>query len=278
MDTKPLPPPSLEMRRDVTLLVSVPRTYVHLILSRWSEQRKEIATAVMLRAGNHLFALTAEHCVRAREEMRLFFPLGEGQKPSSGILKELTREPLDIAVLELEDRPDVLGCEIEQVCIDLPAPASADADPATVPVFWVIGYPAKLAQASDTTLTAPQIAFGTNLVGAKPDVFALYYHDEAYGIGQDLTCKNSRLPETPVGFSGAGVWGVVPPEGGTLFNPQKHIRLYGIQYAWLDQSRLLKCVPSRIIVEMLVENYPDLKDRLLNLFPTLSQPPAKPTE
>ena len=277
MDMRPLPPPSVETRRDLTVLVSVPRTYVHLILSRWSEQRKEIATAVMLRAGNHLFALTAKHCVCDREEMRLFFPLGQGQKSSSGILKELTREPLDIAVLELEERPDVLACEIEQVCIDLPAPASKDADPAAVPVLWVIGYPAKLAQATDTSLTAPQIAFGTNLVGVKPDVFALYYHDEAYGIGQNLTCQHSRLPETPVGFSGAGVWGVDPPEAGILFNPQKHVRLYGIQYAWLDQSRLLKCVPSRIIVEMLVENYPDLKDRLLSLFPTLSQRPNSTT-
>ncbi len=275
MDMRPLPPPTVETRRELTVLVSVPRTYVHLVLSRWSDQRKEIATAVMLRAGKHLFAVTAKHCVSVKEEMRLFFPLGEGQKSSSGILKEITREPLDIAVLELQERSDVFACDIEQVCIDLPTPPSKDADPATVPMFWVIGYPAKLAQATDSTLAAPQIAFGTNLVGVKPDVFALYYHNEAYGIGQNLSCETSRLPETPHGFSGAGVWGVDRPEDGMLFNPQKHVRLYGIQYAWLDQSRLLKCVPVRVIVELLLENYPDLKDRLHSLFPVLVEETEK---
>ncbi|HEY7329115.1 MAG TPA: hypothetical protein VH592_15845 [Gemmataceae bacterium] len=82
------------------------------------------------------------------------------------------------------------------------------------------------------------------------------------------------MPETPHGFSGAGVWGFDQPEGSTLLNPLKHVRLYGIQFAWLDQSRLLKCVPSRIIVELLSESYSDLKDRLNSLFPTLQQEPV----
>jgi hypothetical protein len=266
-DVKALPPPSVETRRDLIELMKVVRSYVHLVLPRWSEKDgKEIATAVMLRAGSHLFAVTAYHCVS--EEMSLIFRPGEGQKARSQILRTITRKPLDIAVLELEDRPDVLACEIDQVCVDVPKPATKDSDPATEPLFWVVGFPARLAKVSkEDDLSVDQIAFGTNVIGVKPDELTLYYHEEAYGIGQDLTYANSRLPETPHGFSGSGVWGFHRAEGGKLFNPLRHVRLYGIQHAWDKTLRLLKCVPSRVVVELLMENYPDLKDRLTDLFP-----------
>src|SRR5205814_590480 len=73
-EMKLLPPPSVVTRRDLIELMQVVRSYVHLVLPRWSnENGKEIATAVMLRAGNRLFAVTANHCVR--QEMSLHFRL-----------------------------------------------------------------------------------------------------------------------------------------------------------------------------------------------------------
>ncbi len=81
------------------------------------------------------------------------------------------------------------------------------------------------------------------------------------------------MPKTPEGFSGAGVWGLHCPEDGALFNPLKHIHLCGIQYAWTPATRLVKCIPSSIIAEMMVKNYPDLKDRLTGLFPGLTEAP-----
>jgi hypothetical protein len=179
---------------------------------------------------------------------------------------------LDIAVLEVEDRPDVLACEIDQVCIDVLRPASKERNARGESLLWVVGFPSRLAKVGkDNDLSVCQIVFGTNLVSAKPNELALYYHEEAYGIGQNLACGISLLPETPHGFSGSGVWGLHPPEEGTLFNPVRDVRLCGIQHSWVADSRLLKCVPSRVVVEMLLENYPDLKNRLLGLFPALAQ-------
>jgi hypothetical protein len=272
----PLPPPSLARRREITEQMKAARSYTHLLLPRWpkEDEDKEIGTAVILRAGDRLFALTANHCVR--REMALYFPVGEGRSPCGQILATHTREPLDIAVLELENRPDILACHVEQVCIDVPKPATKDSDPEKEPLFWVVGHPARhqVVQATDDHLRVAQIAFGTNLVGAKPDVLALYYHDEGYGVTQDLACALSQLPQTPHGFSGGGVWGVDDPGEGVLFNPLKHVRLYGIQHSWLPESRLLKCVPARVIVEILLANYPHLEDLLLARFPAISEGPA----
>lgn len=108
----------------------------------------------------------------------------------------------------------------------------------------------------------------------KPDDFSLYYHEDAYGIWEDFTYEVSPLPKTPVGFSGGGVWSFNKPEEGKLFDPLKNVRLYGIQYAWLELTRRLKCVPARVIVEMLMENYPDLTNQLKSLFPSLPQKQA----
>jgi hypothetical protein len=65
----------------------------------------------------------------------------------------------------------------------------------------------------------------------------------------------------PVGYERA--------ESGTLFNPLRHIRLYGIQYAWQPSHRLLKCVPASVVVELLQEHYPDMRDKLTSLFRTV---------
>lgn len=138
-DMTPLPPPSLEKRWERIELAKIIRSYASLVIIRWSKNKKDIGTAVLMRAGNHLFAVTAEHCVD--KDMRLSFPLGEGQKPRAQILKMFKRKPLDIAILELEDRPDVLACDIEQVCINLPTPTSKDTDPAAVPIFGLLAIP-----------------------------------------------------------------------------------------------------------------------------------------
>ncbi len=267
-DKADLPPPSLQARQERVEQVRAIRSYAHLIIVRWSKTQKEIGAAVLMRAGKHLLAITAEHCVH--DDMRLAFPVAEGQKSRAQILKAIRKKPLDIAVLELEDRPDALACNIEQVCLDLPTPASKDTDPAAVPVFFVVGYPADAAQMTESTLAVAEEVFGTNIVEVNPNDFSLYYHEDAYGIWEDLTYGVALLPKTPKGFSGGGVWGFSKPGPGELFDPLKHVRLYGIQYAWLDQTRRLKCIPSRVIVEMLFENYPDLRESLTRLFPSLA--------
>ncbi len=276
-DVQPLPPPSVEVRLGLTELTNVVRSYSHLVITRWPEDdsKKEIGTAVMLRAGSHLFALTAKHCIRYRQEMYIRFEPSEGQKSYGHILKEMTRELLDIAVLELEDRPDVLACQIEQLCIDLPKPTTKESDPTTETLFWVVGFPARRVNFNkeEDHLSVHQVSFGTNCVAAEADKLTLYYHQEAYGIDQKLGCAISPLPETPEGFSGGGVWSFPAAESDELFNPMRHVRLYGIQYSWVGgKQRLLHCVPSRVIGELLMENYPDLKDRLIGLFPSLAEP------
>jgi hypothetical protein len=268
MQKKSLPPPSEQTRREVTESIKVIRSYVHLVLPQWNA-KKEVGTAVMLRAGNHLFALTAEHCTG--EGMTIRFRSDEGQTTHARILKVHTSKPLDIAVVELEDRRDVQACDIQQLSLELPSPATEDSDPSTEPLFWVVGYPTDRVQVSDEAVSVDEVAFGTNLVEVEADEFRLYYHEKSYGIGADTRWALAELPKTPHGFSGAGVWRFDHSEERSLFNPLQHVRLYGIQYAWLDITRRLRCVPSRTAAKILATNYPDLKEMVTRLFPALSQ-------
>jgi hypothetical protein len=261
----PLDPPALAVRREVTELMRAVHSYVKLVVHHWTvDDTKPIGTAVLLRAGARLFAVTAKHCVHA--DMSLYFRPADGKNRQSQILHTLTREPLDIAVLELEPRPDVSACDVAQLCLDTPSPARLDGDPAQVPLLWVAGFPARLASFRGDLLTAPQVAFGTNLVRSSRDELELYYHDWSYAVHpESLSCAASRLPETPHGFSGAGVWGLLKAEG--LFNPLRHVRLYGIQHSWHPTTRTLKCVPSGVIAEMLLGRYPDLEGSFAGVLP-----------
>jgi hypothetical protein len=123
-------------------------------------------------------------------------------------------------------------------------------------------------------LIVSQEVFGTNLVGVDTNELWLYYHEEAYGVKHNAsTSELAPLPKTPEGYSGAGVWRFLP-HGHELFSPQRHVKLFGIQYAWGDITRRLKCVPASVIVDILKANYPDLRDRL----PTPAPEAAKPNE
>jgi hypothetical protein len=195
-ESTPLPPPSFEKRRERVEFAKIIRSYTHLMLVRWS--KKLIGTAVMMRAGNRLFAITVEHNVN--EETKLLFPLGDSDKPTSQILKTHKHPSLDIAILELENRPDILACDIAQLAVNLPSLPAKNDDPASVPLVWVAGYPAELAKPTDTGLSAPLEAFGTNIIEVSPETFAVYYPTDAYGVYVDSTFAISPLANEPHGI------------------------------------------------------------------------------
>jgi hypothetical protein len=74
---------------------------------------------------------------------------------------------------------------------------------------------------------------------------------------------------TPHGFSGGGVWAFLQSEPDELFNPQRHVRLYAIQSAWLRDSRLVKCIPIIHWLRLIASTCPDLKETLTQQFPSL---------
>lgn len=262
-----VPPPSLDLRLEVTEVLRAIRSYTYVVKHNWStDASKPIGSVVMIRAWDKLFALTAKHCVS--DDMAIVFRTTDGERQARRIVKTSTLGNYDCAVLELEPRSDISAASIEQICLDQLMPPKPGENPESQSMVWVAGYPSRLARFRGSTCTVTEAAFGTNVVSASPDLLSLYYHKSGFGIDSEtLECGMSDLPATPHGFSGGGVWGLLRPTEGVFYNPLRYIRLFGIQYEWGDISRILKCVPSRVIFAILHKHYREFGERLDSLFP-----------
>jgi hypothetical protein len=264
IDTIPIPPPSHEALTETSELMRAAGSYVNLVLHHWkTDPTKPIGTAVMMRAGERLFAITADHCVA--DDTAIIFPRKDRRRDVGRILNRFTRPDIDLAVLELEAYAPATACDIGQLSVEPPPVIKSDQEFSRHNLQMVVGFPALRARLKGDTLNSTVIAFVTNTVRASETEFELYYHQPADTHGVDpkhLTLGDGNLPEHPEGFSGAGVWSFVPPKAGEIFNPLRHIRLLGIQRAWLPKSRLLKCIPTRAIVDLLRESVPEVNPLL----------------
>ena len=94
----------------------------------------------------------------------------------------------------------------------------------------------------------------------EPGQMSLAYPAEAYQMPPDgSTVELGRMPTTPLGFSGGGVWKAANPAG-AFFDPRRHIQLLGVETHWSPCTRRLRCVPCGVIVEALREFRPGLLD------------------
>jgi hypothetical protein len=256
-----LPPPSAEESRNLVEMVKAASSYIHLVTPHWTERKKEVGTAVALRAKDRLFAITADHC--AESGVTLFFERGEGEPTRSRILRKHTQPPLDVALLELEYRPDVAACHLEQLCFEPLEATTSETQPTLDKLFWAIGFPVERATVSkDDALSAHMCVFASNLIQVTPTELTLYYHRDGTDIGLGRPTTTVPLPESPKGFSGCGIWRLNWPADDGLFNPLRHVSLHGIQHSWISSTRLLRCVPIRVVGELLFREYPELREHL----------------
>src|SRR5437870_6994929 len=122
---------------------------------------------------------------------------------------------------------------------------------------WVVGYPAELAKSSGGRTALYQTSFCTQVLEHSSEELSLHYPANGYQMPQDGTsCEVGETTPSPKGYSGGGVWVTTNPPG-ELFSPHRHIRLVGIQTHWASSSRLVRCVPSKVIAEAIKDFQPD---------------------
>lgn len=245
----PIPPPSDEVIASGNEVCRILTSYTRVTMPY--PGKDSLATSVILRAGERLFAVTAKHCVT--DEVEINNGKRNGRIP---IVHKWLHKNLDIALLELEPQPNLPACSLDQLTKSLPQVINS-----TDPDYWVAGFPRHSAKYENGKMFPTGATFATSLLAVCDDALTLYYHEQGYKVVMDSNqaCAEADLPLTPHGFSGGGVWfNSSSGKDSTLFNPLRHIQLIGIQYSWDKETRILKAVPSLVIWQMLQEACPDV--------------------
>ena len=259
-----LPPPSLAERHEINELMRTVRAYTHPVI--FNTQNPHLGTAVLLRHGERLFAITAAHNIR--DDTSIPFRLGSDSTRavfyvlSTYIHPKYDPKPttskFDLAILELEPNPAATAGEIGQLFTGgfgkLPEGEQKIVSNAFV---WVVGYPAELATSSEGRTVLYQTAFCTQILHHSAEELSLPYPSTVYRMPHDrVSCEIGETTSSPKGYSGGGVWVATNPPG-ELFSPHRHVKLVGIQTHWSRSSRLARCVPSKVIVEAFRDFIPD---------------------
>ncbi len=260
-----LPPPTLAERHEINELMRAVRSYTYPVL--FDTHDPHLGTAVLLRHGERLFAFTAAHNVAADTSIHVRLR-PDAERTRFDILDtfrhpqydpDLDTSKSDLAVLELEPNASVAAGEVAQLYTGtfgkltegVPKPSGSG-------FVWVVGYPAELARPGEKQTTLYQTAFATQILDYAPDELSLHYPETAYQMPHDgVTCEIGNTTSTPKGYSGGGVWAAHIPADG-LFVPQRHIKLIGLQTHWSPSTRLVRCVPSKVMADALKEFKPDL--------------------
>ena len=257
----------LWLRHELNELMRTIRSYVGLVVIH-SKDNLSIGTYNLLRVGDRLFAITAGHNLDGRYELirNNAVRTSERYRVISAHKHEDTER--DIAIIEVENDPGAAAFDLQQLSVEPPQPSSED----SILALWVVGFPACNSSVDQVSmmLNIGQNAIGAKVVEVADDKLTLLYtdedvdvlhHDKGYAVSQ------GKVPESPKGLSGSGVWGLVGVKKDTLFNPARHIKFFGVQHSWLPASRLLNCLPARFVVEMLAKHAPELKEKMKSLFP-----------
>lgn len=260
-----LPAPTLAECHEVNEVMRAVRAYTHPVIL--NAKSPEVGTAVLLRHGERLFAFTAAH--NLRDDTTIHVRLGmDGGRTRFDILSTYTHpkydpapttSKFDLAILELEPNPAISAGDVEQLYTGgfgkLP---EGEYRPVSNAFVWVVGYPSELAKAGKDETILYQTSFCTQILEHSPAELSLHYPAEAYQMPHDGTSfQLGKTTTTPHGYSGGGVWVTTNPPG-VFFNPSRHIKLVGIQTHWSSSSRLVRCVPSKVVVEALKDFKPDL--------------------
>jgi hypothetical protein len=225
-----------------------------------------IGTAVLIRIADRLFAATAKHCVVASPLLVVEQNFSLPAKPTR-VRKILGHPSLDVGLVELDPELTPRGCSLDNLDVSLP---EIPEDPRTPkpPFHWIVGYPDDETAQVGGILRLPQVWVSTHPIIIEEHRYTFSYPLQFYRIAGD-TPKLGDQPQTPVGFSGGGLWWFVQPEAGELVSPERNVRLRGIQSAWFNEKRHSYLIPIKCWIQLVYDYYPVLRTCLKNKFPFL---------
>ena len=220
-------------------------------------------TGVAFRLGGRLFLITAGHnLVNPPFEVMCF--AGEGSPIKAEVLNchfhpDSNEEgvPSDMGFVELTNREDIAACDFEQIHIG----SSTPTQPTQETIFLIAGFP----EVGHTKTGHRQHEMGLAVIPGRLEsveerILQLHYDKEGFSIGPNGEyCEEMPFYPTPRGFSGGGVWQFLKPKSGELFDPVRHVKMGGTDYAWHKETRTLYAMRSRISIPFFFEKYPDLK-------------------
>ena len=219
-----------------------------------------IGTGVTFRLGERLFLITAGHILTRTFEIALF--AGEGPAIPAQVLNshfhpDSRRADVhrDFGFIEIKNVPSLPACEINQFHIGEPIPHfSADG------LLFVAGCPESGFLPPDSPRQIGlAVVSGFPSGGNEASIEVDYVHS-GYSISPDgSTIEEAKFFTTPRGFSGGGVWILLKPADGELFEPRKHVKLCGTQFQWDKTRRVLQAMRPRFTLRHFFEWYPELR-------------------
>ena len=145
----------------------------------------------------------------------------------------------DLAILELEPIPTATAGDVGQLYTgEFGRIPDGDYKVTSHAFVWVVGYPSELVKPRGDHHVLYQTSFATQILDYSDEQISLNFPDTGYQMPHDgTTCEIEKMPSTPKGYSGGGLW-VINYKAGELFNPRYHIKLIGIETHRSKDSRL----------------------------------------
>ena len=253
------------MTEDRTFQLTFPAVFNYTlpILSKDESGRDQIGAGVLVQIADKLLVATAKHCIRDSPAVLpddFTIPSKANRIP---IVRSVLHPTLDIGFLELRNTGEVAeinrgNASLAQLTVaDLPVRG----------VVHVVGFPVYARRFVGRDFLCEKTGFQSQVT--KQDESHYYLDYPAEGYERDYARQELRKVEmkTPHGFSGGGLWAFLLSGPNELFNPEKHIQLFGIQSAFLPE-RLVRCVRIGHWLSLIHDIYPELRDMLLRNFPT----------
>jgi hypothetical protein len=262
-----LPPPSPEEEKVLRPQLAIVCTYtLPIIADCQTRSSLQIGTAVLIRIAHRLFAATAKHCI-GNAPFLVFGKNFDLPATPTPFLRCLTHPTLDIGLLEIKTDTSPYGCSVENLDTSLPVLPEDPRSPKP-PFYWIVGYPWAEAKKIGDLLKIKAVSVGTHPVRVEEARYQFTYPLSFCRLVGDSP-EIGDHPETPHGFSGGGIWRLVPSEVGKLFVPGENIRLCGIQYEWQKPDRHAHIAPISCWIRFVYDHYPDLQHLLAQTFPFL---------
>jgi hypothetical protein len=247
-------------------------SYTYPIILDALARDKAIGSGVLVEIGSRLLVATAKHV--AGDRLQIMF----GHDEMLGVptvTSRLVRHPnLDLAIVELENNPNLPRCSLGMLREDNPIQPTDLAKP-NVPCTWIIGFPNTETVRRPDRIDITKTHFGTYPTRIEDDHIEMRYTEGGYRYVDGALIRDASLNRPPGGFSGGGGWMFVEgkPKAGEILMPQNLVRLYAIQHQWNPSSdnRVVHCYSIRTWLRFVFEKYTDLRDCLREQFEFLRE-------
>jgi hypothetical protein len=242
--------------------------YTLAILDDCRSPSLQAGTAILIRIGDRLFAATAAHCIGPAPYLAFDqeFPLPTDPTPA----RYIARHPmLDIGLIEVDSSRTGRSCGLETLDVTPPV-LPADPRRPERPGYWIVGYPRAEDSRTRDALILTAVSVGTHPVEVA-DVRYTFTYPVRFVRLVDGEPVSGTSPESPVGFSGGGIWRFADDPSDGLLIPSSFVRLTAIQSAWQSSIRHAYCVPIRHWIELVYDHYADLRSLLVSHFSFLAE-------